>query len=349
MGSAVWAIGGDPRSGENVNYGMVLAMHVFVLALQGAFDLGLSALLDTLGTANELASAMDTPAPAFNVTVVGVRRRVHTAQGFRVPLVAAPTTRPDAVLLPALGEKMPSTLAQRLTRRDVADAGGVLREWSQGGAWIGAACTGTFVLADSTLLDGHDATTSWWLAPLFRQRYSNIELDESRMMVTSGEFVTAGAALAHIDLALGLIRRQSPALAALTAHYLLIEPRVSQASFIIPDHLAHGDPLVQRFELWARRRLAKGFSLSDAARSAGTSERTLARRLRTVLGKSPLSYFQDLRVERAVHLLQTSNTSVDRIAAEIGYSDGVTLRTLLRRKLGRGVREIRSNSRSLRT
>ena len=342
MGSAVWAIGGDPRSGENVNYGIVLAMHVFVLALQGAFDLGLSALLDTLGTANELASAMDTPAPAFNVTVVGVQRRVHTAQGFKVPLVAAATTRPDAVLLPALGEKMPSTLAQRLTQRDVADAAGVLREWSQGGAWIGAACTGTFVLAESTLLDGHDATTSWWLAPLFRQRYSNIELDESRMLVTSGEFVTAGAALAHIDLALGLIRRQSPALAALTAHYLLIEPRVSQASFIIPDHLAHSDPLVQRFELWARRRLAKGFSLSDAARSAGTSERTLARRLRTVLGKSPLSYFQDLRVERAVHLLQTSNTSVDRIAAEIGYSDGVTLRTLLRRKLGRGVREIRS-------
>ena len=141
---------------------------------------------------------------------------------------------------------------------------------------------------------------------------------------------------------LGLIRRQSPALAALTAHYLLIEPRVSQASFIIPDHVAHSDPLVERFELWARRRLAQGFSLSDAARSAGTSERTLARRLRTVLGKSPLSYFQDLRVERAVHLLQTSNTSVDRIAAEIGYSDGVTLRTLLRRKLGRGVREIRS-------
>jgi transcriptional regulator GlxA family with amidase domain len=345
-GSAVSAIGGEPTSGESVEYGIVLAMHVLVLALQGTFDLGLSALLDTLGTANELASAMDAPTAAINVTLVGVRRRVHTAQGFRVPLVATAITRhPDAVLLPALGEKTPSTLAERLTHRDVADAGGVLREWSQGGAWIGAACTGTFVLADSTLLDGHDATTSWWLAPLFRQRYSNIELDESRMLVTSGAFVTAGAALAHIDLALGLIRRQSPALAALTANYLLIEPRVSQASFIIPDHLRHSDPLVERFELWARRRLAQGFSLSDAARSAGTSERTLARRLRTVLGKSPLSYFQDLRVERAVHLLQTSNTSVDRIASEIGYSDGVTLRTLLRRKLGRGVREIRSRHR----
>jgi transcriptional regulator GlxA family with amidase domain len=152
----------------------------------------------------------------------------------------------------------------------------------------------------------------------------------------------AGAALAHIDLALGLVRRHSPGLAALTARYLLVEPRASQAAFVIPDHLAHSDPLVERFERWARQHIKQGFSLAGAARSVGTSERTLARRLRAVLGKSPLSYFQDLRVERAVHLLQTSKISLERIAAEIGYSDGVTLRILLRRKLGRGVREIRS-------
>lgn len=318
-------------------------MQVVVLALQGAFDLGLSALLDTLGTANELASTMEPPAAAINVALAGMQRRVRTARGFSVPVVTAAKSRdPDAVLLPALGDKMPASLAERLTHRDVADAGGMLREWAQAGAWIGAACTSTFVLADSTLLDGRGATTSWWLAPMFRQRYSRIGLDESRMLVTSGAFVTAGAALAHIDLALGLIRRQSPALAALTARYLLMEPRASQASFIISDHLAHNDPLVERFEEWARRNLRRGFSLAAAARSAGASERTLARRLRAVLGKSPLAYFQDLRVERAVHLLQTGNSSVDRIAAEIGYSDGVTLRTLLRRKLGRGVRELRS-------
>ena len=64
-------------------------------------------------------------------------------------------------------------------------------------------------------------------------------------------------------------------------------------------------------------------------------------RVLPVLGKSPLDYFQDLRVERAVHLLETSHASVDQIAAEVGYAEGVTLRALLRRRLGRGVREIR--------
>jgi len=39
----------------------------------------------------------------------------------------------------------------------------------------------------------------------------------------------------------------------------------------------------------------------------------LTGRLQSVLGKSPMSYFQSLRVERAVHLLKTSNASVEEI------------------------------------
>jgi AraC-like DNA-binding protein len=39
--------------------------------------------------------------------------------------------------------------------------------------------------------------------------------------------------------------------------------------------------------------------------------------------------------------LKTGNESVDQIAARVGYADGVTLRTLLRRHLGYGIREIR--------
>jgi len=317
-------------------------MRLHVLVLDGVFDLGLAALTDTLVTANELAPTLKTPVAPIELTLVGVRRRVHTAQGLTVPVHSADSVaRPDAVLVPALGAKMPEALAARLARPDVADAGAVLQRWAGAGATLGAACTGTFVLAESALLDGQRATTSWWLAPMFRQRYPKIALDESHMLVNSAGFTTAGAAMAHLDLALSVVRARSPELAALAARYLLVEARGSQAAFVIPDHLAHADPVVERFERWARHRLAKGFSLADAARAVGASERTLARRLRGVLGKSPLSYFQDLRVERAVHLLQTGHDSVDRIATQIGYADGVTLRSLLRRKLGKGVKELR--------
>ncbi|HMD48031.1 MAG TPA: helix-turn-helix domain-containing protein, partial [Bryobacteraceae bacterium] len=83
------------------------------------------------------------------------------------------------------------------------------------------------------------------------------------------------------------------------------------------------------------------FSLDAAAKAVGSSKRTLARRMQAVLGRSPLAYIHNLRVERAVHLLKTSNESVEEIAARVGYSEGVTLRTLLRRHLGCGIKEIR--------
>ncbi|WP_037583721.1 GlxA family transcriptional regulator [Stigmatella aurantiaca] len=321
-------------------------MRIHVLALDGVFDTGLAAILDTFATANELAAASRTPSMCFEVRTVGVRRRVRTGQGLGVPAVLATgLPRPDVIVMPGLGAKTPEMLQVALERRDVADAVSLLRRHAAAGTRVAAACSATFVLAEASLLDGQTATTTWWLAPLFRKRYPRVELDESRMVAANSLCVTAGAALAHLDLALWLVRQHSPDLAALTARYLVVDPRPSQAAYVIPDHLAHEDPIVVRFERWARLQLAEGFSLGAAARAVGASERTLARRLRSVLDRSPLSYFQDLRVERAVHLLQTSSASIDEIASQVGYSDGVTLRTLLRRKLGRGVRELRANTR----
>jgi transcriptional regulator GlxA family with amidase domain len=133
--------------------------------------------------------------------------------------------------------------------------------------------------------------------------------------------------------------------AALVSRYLLADIRSSQAPYIIPNHLAQADPLIQRFELWARDHLKAGFSLQEAAGALATSARTLQRRCQDVLGKSPLAYFQDLRVEHAQSLLHGSGMGIDAIAAEVGYVDGATLRTLLRQRLGRGVRDLRADLR----
>ncbi|WP_374604810.1 helix-turn-helix domain-containing protein, partial [Arenimonas sp.] len=106
----------------------------------------------------------------------------------------------------------------------------------------------------------------------------------------------------------------------------------------------HTDRLVMLFEKWARQNLDAGFSLGRAATFVGTSERTLSRRLHAILGRSPLAYFQDLRVERATYLLKTTQLSIDEIATRTGYDNGATLRTLLRRKTGRTALEIRRSN-----
>lgn len=317
-------------------------MNIDVIALDGVFDTGLAAVLDVLSTANELNAALALKAPKLSVRVTGMRRRVRTAQGLAVPVASELLPHAaDWVVVPAIGYKMPDQLVPALARADVQDAARALRQRGEAQKAIAAACIGTFVLAESGLLAGARATTTWWLAPLFRQRYPAVELDDARMLVKSGHCVTAGAALSHMDLALWLVRQASPDLAGLVARYLILDQRPSQSAYAIADHLAHADPLVEKFERWARANLAQGFSLDDAAAATGTSKRTLARRLQQVLGRTPLSYFQDMRVERAVHLLKTSGGSLDAIAASVGYADGVTLRNLLRRRLGRGVRDLR--------
>lgn len=317
-------------------------MKIHVLALDNVFDTGLATMLDVFTTANELAGMLKLDVARFDVCTVGLRKKVSTAQGLRVPVKqAAGLADPDWTVIPAIGEKMPDGLQTALRRKDIADAAGLLQEQAASGTKIAAACIGTFVLAESGLLDQQQATTTWWLSSLFRQRYPTVRLDESRMLVSSGPFVTAGAALSHVDMALFLVRQASPELATLVARYLIVDSRPSQSAYVITDHLSHSDPTVERFERWARGRLADGFSLDEAASAAGTSKRTLARRMQQVLGKTPLSYFQDLRVERAVHLLKTSDKSLEQIASLVGYAEGVTLRSLLRQRLGRGVRELR--------
>jgi transcriptional regulator GlxA family with amidase domain len=320
-------------------------MRIAVLVLDGAFDIGLVSVLDAFRVANNLAARQGTR-PPFDLSIVGVRRKVRSSGGLTVPVQPVPPAlKPNWVVVPALGAATPDLLVPALERTDVRDAKAQLLKWRDDGAQIATSCVGTFVVAESGLLDHREATTTWWLAPLFRQRYPSVQLNESRMLVPTDIGVTAGAALGHLDLALWLIRKASPELATVVSRYLLADIRSAQAPYIIPNHLAQADPLILRFERWAREHLQAGFSLQEAAAALATSPRSLQRRCQEVLGKSPLSYFQDLRVERAQNLIHGSNLDIDAIAAEVGYVDGATLRTLLRQRLGRGVRELRQDLR----
>jgi len=162
------------------------------------------------------------------------------------------------------------------------------------------------------------------------------------VVVRPGTTVTAGTAFSHIVIALALIRQTSSELASLMAK--IPGSRCAPFPVVLRDL---GSPNPYRSTGRALRTLGARASRSRiltrrSGRRAATSKRTLARRLKDTLGKTPLSYFQDLRVERAVHLLKTTDHNIERIAAMVGYADGVTLRTLLRRRLGRGVRELRA-------
>jgi len=317
-------------------------MRVAVLVSEGAFDSGLSTISDVLGTANDLRGQMDRPPPAWEVSLVGFRRTVRTARGHLVRTVPAAAVAPDVLAVVAVAAKDPTALSELVSARAQRRALDLIAAARAGEILVAGACTATFLLAEAGVLDGQRATTSWWLGPAFRARYSSVELDTRESLVVGNKVITAGAAMAHIDLALCLVQQQSPALADLVARYLLIGERASQAAFAVPATLARHSPEVAAFERWVREHLGEPLQIADAAAAVGVSERTLQRRTAQTLGMTPLEFVNEIRLEEAVHLLRSTASSVEVIAAKVGLRNASSLRRLIRDRRAVGVRALRA-------
>jgi len=307
---------------------------VHVLALDGVLDSALAISRDVLAAANRIAVALGR-APPFETRLVALRAHVRTGTGLRIRAEgSARRGRPDVLVV--LGMNVPSAaeIDRALARRDTRLALDVVRRAVAEGVRVLASCSGTFVCAEAGVLDGQPAVTSWWLGPLFRERYPRVRLEEGRMVVP-GRVVTAGAALSQVDLMLWLVREVAgPTVADLAARYLVVDERPSQARYLLVDHLAHSNEEVARAEAYARKHLGRALGLRDLARAANTSPRTLERRFAEALGMSPTRYLRRLRAERAAHLLATTRRSLEDVAAAVGYADATTLWRLVRAELG---------------
>ncbi|WP_435208883.1 GlxA family transcriptional regulator [Streptomyces sp. bgisy034] len=204
-------------------------------------------------------------------------------------------------------------------------------------ARIVSICTAAFVLAAAGLLDGRRATTHWHVTDLFRRRYPQVELDPDVLFVHDGRVLTSAGAASGVDVCLHIVRTDHGSeLANAVARRCVVPPfrDGGQAQYIeqpVPESGAAGTAATRA---WALERLDEPLTLTDLAAHARMSLRTFARRFNDEVGLSPGRWLIQQRVGRARHLLESSDLPVDRIAIEVGFATGASLRQHLHAAIG---------------
>ncbi|AYA18146.1 AraC family transcriptional regulator [Streptomyces alfalfae] len=304
---------------------------VVVLALDGVipFELGIPQRI--FGRARDAGGRR-----LYEVVTCGVRGpgAVRTDADFDITVTHGPEAlaTADTVVVPASYELGPVYEEGRLTDELTAALSRL-----NPAARLVAICTGGYVLAAAGFLDGRPATTHWSSADHFQALFPQVEVDADVLFIDDGDVLTSAGVAAGVDLCLHLVRRDhGSAVAGEVARRTVVPPHRDggQAQYIrrpVPEpQLA----TTREARAWALGRLDQPLQLRDLAEREAMSVRTFTRRFREEVGMSPGQWLTQQRVERARHLLESSDLSVDQVARDAGFGTAQSMRQHLQAALG---------------
>ncbi|MEU8481115.1 GlxA family transcriptional regulator [Streptomyces hygroscopicus] len=197
-------------------------------------------------------------------------------------------------------------------------------------------CTGSFVLAAAGLLEGGRAATHWRYAQQFRRLFPTVDLDIHPLYVADRGILTSAGGAAAIDLCLHLVREDhGSSVANRVARYNVVAPMRDggQAQYIEHPVREDAEASTAGARALMMEHLDRRLSLKDLAAHCHMSVRTFTRRFRQETGLSPAAWLTSARLRHARHLLESTELSVDDIAARAGLGSGTNLRQRMREAL----------------
>jgi transcriptional regulator GlxA family with amidase domain len=215
-----------------------------------------------------------------------------------------------------------------------------IRERYEQGAYVYSVCSGALLLAETGLLDGRDVTSHWGYQQLFERRYPQIRFRPERSLCfadATGRLVTAGGATSWQDLALHIVSRHVGRAEALRIAkvYLLKTHEEGQLPYrplVRPER--HADSAVRECEDWLAKHFRESHAVARVVDHSGLAERSLKRRFKAATGITLMDYLQNLRIEEAKRLLESSQRAADQISADVGYQDASFFRRVFNRRTG---------------
>jgi transcriptional regulator GlxA family with amidase domain len=209
-----------------------------------------------------------------------------------------------------------------------------IRKQYSTGALIGASCSATLLLAETGLLDGKSATTSWWLNSFFKKRYPKIKLAIDELIVENERLICSGALTSYLNLVLCIIEKLTDKSLALSCSKMMLIDinRNSQAPYIMQQKLLdYSDDMVTKAQHWLYTNFQNKVDFKVLSDHLAVSYRTFIRRFKLATGETPSKYLQQLRIEASKDLLETTNLNLEAIIESVGYSDASSFSILFKR------------------
>lgn len=201
-----------------------------------------------------------------------------------------------------------------------------LRQAAAAGVPLVGACTGSFVLARAGLMEGRRCCVHQYHVNEFQAEFPHIAIEPARLYVDDGARITCPGGASASDVAIHLIQRHCGRDRALKTVALLLfdEARSGnhpQARTALDLSAPVRDPLARRALLIMQQNISRTVSIESIAATLGTNVKKLSRLFQAQLGLSPASIYRQIRLERALWLIEHSNRSMSEIAYECGFAD----------------------------
>lgn len=213
---------------------------------------------------------------------------------------------------------------------------------------ICATCTGASVLASAGLLNRRRVATHRDYTSQFAAMYPEVHVEPDRLFVRDGPYYTAVGGMAGVDLCLYLIENDCGRPTFLEVARMLVvflrrpgnQPQISEflkAQSIRNNQIGHVMD-------WALTNLAADLSVDALAKRAAMSPRNFSRAFMYEMATTPARFVENIRVEAARILVETTALSIQRISHRVGFGSPANMRRAFIRAFHAPPAEYRHNA-----